>query len=92
MFGGNEIVFQDYDYEQEVGELQDYERKGNIGILKYGLDDAFEDTYSEKIVIYRNPVVRGRAEIMAEQQHLLRLGVFEDDSSVSVQQRLCVNN
>lgn len=85
MFGGDEVVYQDYEFEQEVHELMAYERKGNVGILKYGTEDMLEENYIEKIVIYRTPQIRSRAEIMAEQQRLLKLGVFEDDT-------VCENN
>lgn len=90
MFGNNEIVFRDYDYEQEVGELQAYERRGNIGIFQYGAPDSDESTWTEQVVIYRTPVMRSREEMLAEQRRMVKLGVYDDESIG--QQRLCVNS
>lgn len=90
MFSGNEIVFRDYEYEEEVRELQAYERRGNIGVFHYGAPDSEEHTWSEQVVIYRAPVLRSREEMLAEQRRMMQLGVYDDESSV--QQRLCVNS
>lgn len=80
MFGKNdELVLRDYDYEDKKLLLQDYERRGNIGVLMYGEDEADEDTYFKRIEVYRKPVLRSRAEIMAEQKRMLRLGVYDDE-------------
>ena len=79
MFGDSELILRDYDYEEDKLSLQDYERRGNIGVMMYGEDDALEDTYVKKLQIYRTPKLRSRKEIMAEQQRMLKLGVYEDE-------------
>lgn len=80
-----EIEFCDYEYEQDMT-VQDYERKGNVGIFRLGSDDADEDTYMTHLVMYRTPKVRSRQEIMNEQKRLLKLGIYEDDVDVVQQE------
>lgn len=59
--------------------LQDYERRGNVGICFYGSDDADENTYEKRIVFYRAKVrQRPWREAMIENITLLRLGAFDN--------------
>jgi len=64
--------------------LQEFERQGRMGIFWYGEEDSDQKTWEKRVVIYRKPVIRSKAEAQAEQKRMLLLGVYDDDSTINV--------
>lgn len=62
--------------------LQEFERRGRMGLFWYGEEDSLPSTWEKRVVIYRKPVIRSKAECREEQKRMLLLGVYDDDDSI----------